>query len=354
MAIPSTQSIRLSDISVELGLPRTTKMALGHPDVRTFLGIPSGKVGLGQVRGASFGRAIVSHVISAHSQNLTINLNTLPGYQAGKSDITITVNPGIYVWSATGNPALIIVGGTNGDTLKLVNNGFIMGLGGNAGYYDGTNGINPTPGQPAMAINYPITLDNQNGYIGGGGGGGALGAYGAGGGAGGGQGGYWVGYTTPGAGGAIGQVGGNGSVNASQALGSGGGGGRIMPGVGGNGVTLTSSVTYVAGLGGGAGGGGGASEWCYTIGDPGGGGWGAKGGDRTNYYSTPLPAGATVKSGPGGSAGAAGGTDTYTGNAGPVSDPSFIGAAGGKAIVTNGRTVTYVGTSASRVFGIVG
>lgn len=346
MAIPSTQSIRLSDISVELGLPRTTKMALGHPDVRTFLGIPSGKVGLGQVRGASFGRAIVSRVISAHSQNLTINLNTLPGYQAGKSDITITVDPGIYVWSDNANPALTITGGTTGDTLKLVNSGFIMGKGGNGQAYNASSYDRPaTVGNPAMSISMNIVIDTQNGYIGGGGGGGA-GWMCGGGGAGGGWGGQYDGYSSAGAPGAIGQPGGNGVGD----FGPGGGGGRIFPGVGGA-RQATTTMMSIVGLGGQSGGGGGINYLCGLSPGGGGGGWGAKGGDAIytlDYTST----GFVMYSGKGGDANNNGENSSIVG--GTQYAVNYIGAPGGKAIITNGRGVTYVGSSASRVFGIVG
>lgn len=346
MTIPSTQSIRLSDISVELGLPRTTKMALGHPDVRTFLGIPSGQIRLGQVRGATFGRAVVSQVVSAHSQNLTINLNTLPGYQAGKSDITVTVNPGIYVWSDNGNPALTIAGGTTGDTLRLVNNGFIMGRGGNGQAYNADAGDRAaTPGNPAMSIDMNITIDTQAGYIGGGGGGGG-GWMSGGGGAGGGWGGQYDGYSAAGVPGAIGQPGGNGSGE----YGPGGGGGRIMPGIGGEGRAVAGNVSLV-GLGGQAGGGGGINYLCGVSPGGGGGGWGAKGGDQltsTNYDAT----GFTSYSGKGGDANNIGGSSVIVG--GVQNSTPYYGAAGGKAIITNGRIVTYVGSSASRVFGIVG
>ena len=351
MAIPSTQSIRLSDISVELGLPRTTKMALGHPDVRTFLGIPSGKVGLGQVRGASFGRAIVSRVISAHSQNLTIDLNTLPGYQAGKSDITITVDPGIYVWSDNANPALTITGGTTGDTLKLVNNGFIMGRGGNGFAYT-TGDVPATPGYPAMSISMNIVIDSLNGYIGGGGGGGGGWCTG-GGGAGGGLGGYFMDYSTPGYGGAIGALGTNSSVGGATGVNqyaAGGGGGRIMPGIGGARRNVASFIN-AAGLGGQSGGGGGISNFCALYPGAGGGGWGAKGGDVNTWMQIDSVS-FSLSSGNGGDAGNIGGNEIAVG--GTQVAASYPGAPGGKAIVTNGKTVAFVGASSSRVFGIIG
>lgn len=348
MTIPSTQSISLGDISVELGRPRTTQIALGDPEVRTFLGIASGKVGLGQLRGQTFGRAVVSRIVSAHAMNLVINLNSLPGYVAGKSDITITVNSGIYLWSDSATPGLSITGGTTGDTVKLVNNGFIMGKGGNGQYYDSVAGLDiaPTVGQPALSTSFNLTIDTLNGYIGGGGGGGAGHTCG-GGGAGGGLGGYYSGSSVPGAGGAIGTKGTNGS---GASWGAGGGGGRIMPGAN-TARAVAVGLVNVQGPGGDAGGGGGISYVCWVYPGAGGGGWGAKGGNVT-VAADSSNANFTLYGGLGSGGGNIGGSETLVG--GLAQSVPYVGAAGGKAIVTNGKTITYVGASAARVFGIVG
>lgn len=347
MTIPSTQSISLGDISVELGRPRTTQIALGDPEVRTFLGIASGKVGLGQLRGQTFGRAVVSRIVSAHAMNLVINLNSLPGYVAGKSDITITVNSGIYLWSDSATPGLSITGGTVGDTVKLVNNGFIMGKGGNGYTYIPTPEEYrlPTVGEPALSTTFNLTIDTLNGYIGGGGGGGG-GYLCGGGGAGGGLGGYYQGSSSPGAGGAIGAKGGN----SSGAWGAGGGGGRIMPGAN-TARAVSVGLNNAQGIGGDAGAGGGNAYICWIYPGAGGGGWGAKGGDVA-VAADSGNANFTLYAGYGGGAGNIGGSETMVG--GVALAAAYPGAAGGKAIVTNGKTITYVGASASRVFGIVG
>jgi hypothetical protein len=127
-------------------------------------------------------RAALSYTFSSNTANASLNVTTISGYVSGKSDITITVNTGIYLYStSTGNSGLTLTGGTSGDTITVVNNGYIMGQGGNGG--SGAGG-------PALSLGFPTTVNNTNpvAYIGGGGGGLSTGTGGGGGGAGGGAG----------------------------------------------------------------------------------------------------------------------------------------------------------------------
>lgn len=244
--------------------------------------------------------------------NLAGVLSTHPSYTTtGQgTDITLTIQPGVVVGSnSTTIPSLNIAGLTNNDRLTIINNGTIIGRGGNGGtggsayygyggwsgysYYDynfgwnhmygwsggynsgwwgwggWTSAIAPTAGGaggPALKTSSAIQLQN-NGIIGGGGGGGGGGAhhgywggyyynwygnwnYGSGGGGGGGG----AGYVAGGAG--TGGVGHNsysnyywiwwGYYNAYSTGGSGGAGGTLTAGAGGTG-------TYAGGAGGGLG-----------------------------------------------------------------------------------------------------
>ena len=185
-------------------------------------------------------RATASQTFATDTTQTTLNVSTLSGYVAGITDVTITVNSGIYLYSTdTANPALTITGATAGDTVTLVNNGYIMGRGG-----AGTRTTGGAAG-PAMSLGYNITLTNNSYIAGGGGGGGSGGAFGAsgGGGAGGGAGINANGGTAI-AGGAIGSVGNTGNVAGTVVGGpnpggnfggSGASGGRILPGTGGTG-----------------------------------------------------------------------------------------------------------------------
>lgn len=302
---------------------------------------------------------LTPYIINSNQTNLTITISSLAGYVSGLSDITITINSNIYVYStSTSTPGLTITGAAAGDKITLINNGFIMGMGGDGGDLRTTQAdtFPGEPGGPALSIFCNLTLDTSNGYIGGGGGGGGSGPGGmGGGGAGGGRGGgrvYVAGYLV--AGGGPGQAGASNGWGASSMWGgdsgpyaAGGGGGRIMPGTGGVGQTIYygpeydgHSAWYLLGQGGGAGGSGGTTTANQTASKGGNGGSGGNAGQK----GTTLSGG-----GGGGGWGAAGGA---------AGDPIGFrlgqpGGAGGKAIVLNGYSVTYLNSTTGRIFGAV-
>lgn len=261
--------------------------------------------------------------ISTNQTNLNLRTWALANGWDGVKPATITINSGVYVYSTTtGTPGLTI-NGTWAGGITLVNNGFVMGIGGNGG--NGSPVTNPTVGGSAISLGVNCTITNT-GYIGGGGGGGKYGvSVAGGGGAGGGKGGNVSGGTgglggTPGAAGGVGQPM------------CGGGGGRIMPGVGGAGGPANADYQPNGGSGGGAGGGG-SGTIAYDAAQIGGAGGsaGAAGGNA---------AGGRFAAAGGGGWGASGGT-SYAG----------AGAAGGKAIALNGFTATRNG--AGTTYGVV-
>jgi hypothetical protein len=327
MTLPASGSISFSDVNIELGNSSTQTISLNDSGVRTLFGVPSGSISINVGYGKS-NRAVINYIISSSTQELSLTPSSFTGYIAGKSDITITVNSGVYVWSDnTSNPGLIVNGGlSSGDTLKLVNNGYIIGKGGDGGL--ARNIINSSitfgkTGGPALKILTNLTIDNYS-YIAGGGGGGGAGTYGpiyasyfggGGGGAGGGRGAPQ--YGTPQisyvSGGTIGNAG-----DSASTFSQGGGGGRILPGVGG-------VESGNRGQGGGAGGSGG-----------GGNNYGGDGGSANNIGGA---AKANFDSGGGGGGwGAAGGLGGKVG----VRVPGEAGGSGGKAIDLNGYSVTYI------------
>lgn len=315
--------------------------------------------------GGLLARINAVYTYAVNTADAVLNVSTLSGYTAGRTDITVTVNSGVYLWAtAITAPGLTLTGGAVGDTITLVNNGFIMGKGG--------NGLTPTSyttrieaesGGPAVSTSLPITITNTAGYIGGGGGGGGGfwywdgtygAAYGGGGGAGGGSGGstYIGAYYAGGAGGSIGQSGVSPSTLSPEGTPAivGGGGGRVLPGASTIG-TFVGSSDYVLvwnGIGGPAGGTGGASDfkrgpsYVYTSTGGGPGQAGSATGTTTDVLNFAL--------GGGGGWGAAGSQCT------PVSDASnTTPGAGGKAVALNGNTITWTGGSASssRAYGAV-
>lgn len=226
MPLPTTGPLSLSQVNTELGRPATATISLGEAAVRALAGVPSGPIGKASLRGKS---AQFSHTISAHQLHLNLRSYLLGQGWDGVSAASVTIAPGIYIWSDNTSVPALDMGGAFPGGLTLINNGFIMGKGGDGGYL--TSGrasyMAPTSGGPAIALTGPISINNTNGYIGGGGGGGA-GATGApdffffatelfspgGGGAGGGRGGAANNGNTSGTtlgafgeGGAIGQIG---------------------------------------------------------------------------------------------------------------------------------------------------
>jgi hypothetical protein len=315
-------------IEIENGGNGTTMISLNDTAVRTLAGVPSGAITMPTNFYGKSNTFTGSYTFTTNTANAALNITSISGYIAGKSNITVTVNSGIYLYATTNTSTygLNLSGGTTGDTVTLVNNGYIMGLGGAGGTSNpSTPGNAGSTGGPALnvGIGVNITVNNTNAsaYIGGGGGGGGGGSNGGGGGAGGAIGGYGRGGNTNyGAGGGVGAKGSN--AVACCCGGGGGGGGRIFPGCGGAGASATD-----AGYGGGAGGGGG------------GGGQGGAGGAGNAAGST-----ATGNAGGGGGGwGASGGTSTGNGS----------GGAGGKAVNLNGKTITWTSGNTTRVYGTV-
>lgn len=337
MTLPASGAISLSQVNVELGLSSTASINMGAANVRTLFGVASGAISMSNGYGKS-NRAAVSYTISSNTANASINVASLSGYSAGTSDITITVNSGVYVYStSTGTPGLTLTGGSTGDTITLVNNGYIMGKGGKGGA-----GGNGNPGGTALSLGFNTTVNNTNGsaYIGGGGGGGAGIGYGAGGGVGGGDG----GGGNFGVGGGPGSSGTNAYTTSSSGpygthyTSGGGGGGRVFPGVGGAGGS-SGGVPNGWGRGGTGGGGGSAASYQAT---------GGAGGSSNNTGGQPSGGGG----GPGiPAADSGGGGWGASGGYSPWGDK--LGGGGGKAVALNGRTVTWVSGDTSRVWGAV-
>lgn len=315
------------------------------------------------------GRVSLSYTFSASTANASLNVTSLSGYSAGKSDITVTVNSGVYLWAtAITAPGLSLTGGTTGDTITLVNNGFIMGKGGNGLVGTGqTTRIEAQNGGSAISTSLPITINNTAGYIGGGGGGGGgywynvsssdWGSAGGGGGAGGGTGGNFinqVGGGVGGGGGAIGQSGAASTAKASDgsALAAGGGGGRILPGAATTRTLVGQSdvAQMLGGLGGTAGGTGGVADYKTGSGST----YTSVGGSPNQAGSAsttnPAPDVLSFAVGGGGGWGASGG-QTVNVSAATETTPG----AGGKAVALNGNTITWTGGSASssRAYGAV-
>ena len=157
------------------------------------------------IHNALVGASGPSNFLFAISSNQTnANLRTL-AVNAGwdqNSRVVATISSGVYISSnGTGTPALTVNGAFPGG-VELINNGFIVGMGGNGGrgsdnWSSGSQGASSgAAGGLALSVSSAITINNASGTIAGGGGGGGGGstngfdqynAAGAGGGGGGGR-----------------------------------------------------------------------------------------------------------------------------------------------------------------------
>lgn len=179
-------------------------------------------------------RSSIDLTIASDTQNynlLTAASNT-GRYRAGKSDIRLNINSGVYVGSTSTSAALNISGFTIGDTIRVTNNGVIIGKGGNGGNAGsgGGGGSNGQGGGLAILLTYPTTIYNYGTIAGGGGGGGAgqggttYGSCGYGGGSFSGSGGGGGAGYTPGSGGSGSNGGSSGTRTSGGAAGTGEGG----------------------------------------------------------------------------------------------------------------------------------
>lgn len=256
-------------IQIENGGNGTTQISLNDAAVRTLAGVASGAIIMPTNFYGKSNRVTSAITISANTQNYILNTAKVTGYAAGKTDVTLTINAGIYVGSSsTGGIGLDVnTSWAAGDTVTIVNNGFIVGCGG-AGGGGGNpdneiNGFNGAVGGPALRVQRATTINNGSGTIAGGGTGGKGGAAG----------------TVPNGKSAI--VTGGGGGGGGQGFSGGGGGNGGGPSnacpIGGN---AGSAGSTSGGGGGGSGGGGDAASGA------GGGGYG--GGNCTTAGSNAL------------------------------------------------------------------
>ena len=306
MAIPSSGPLSLDDIQTEFGGTNPIDLSEYYagganvpPGTTGDSGpIPtSGEIAVGEFYGSS---NRVPIVISNTGTTLRANIYTLasadPTYSAGITDVVYN-NSGTLYSNVTWGASLATGTFASGDTVKIVNTGLIIGMGGNGG------AGNPSPaaysssmdggaGGRALALQWPATIDNTGGTIAGGGGGGG--------------GGRSVGWTV--------QPGPKNPPSPRTSGGSGGGGG---------------AGTNV-GTGGAAGTGGTYSGNAGSNGTPTAGGAGG-----AANINIPAPLKPAAEGGDGGGRGQAGQT------AAP-SSPFGTGGAAGQAIVSNGNTITWI------------
>jgi hypothetical protein len=317
MAIPSSGPLSLDDIQTEFGGTNPIDLSEYYagganvpPGTTGDSGpIPtSGEIAVGEFYGST---NRVPIVINNTGTTLKADIYALasadPTYSAGITDVVYNNSGTLY---SDGPTSASLRTGTfaSGDTVKIVNTGLIIGKGGDGGDGNPTSINYPShvgpgaggAGGRALALQFPVTIDNTGGTIAGGGGGGA--------------GAFSVAYSVPHPQGPNPKY----SPIPRTAGGSGGGGGAgINNGIGGAGG---SGGTYAGNAG---------SNGTPTAG-------GAGGAANVNV---PAPLQPFIVGGNGGNRGQAGSPKV-------AASPAFVAAGGaaGQAIISNGNTITWINT----------
>lgn len=238
---------------------------------------------------AGDGRTKINLIISTDTIKYNIWDNKGATYTAGTTDVKLTINSGIYLYSNTtntgdlGDAALKTGSGwTTGDTITITGAGNITGCAGNGAAATTAAGSAGNPGTAGIFLNWNITFSGFTGVVAGGGGGGGASA---------------GGYNYISGSSESGRPGGKGGDFTNLGTGVDGGPGGSPGGIGGS-----------PGVAGGAS----SSNANYQAGGGGGGGYGANGGSAGQGGTSGYPIAGPVNGGGGGQAGRAINLNGYT------------------------------------------
>lgn len=198
MAIPGSGAISMTTLSGEFGGAAPYSISQFYrgggrvPNASDNNSIPtSGRISFSNFYGAT-NRVAINVTISGNVADYVFNTAKVPGYIAGVTDVTLTINSGVVVSASTTSTSALTVDTSwnSGDTVRINNYGIIVGMGGAGGAGSGIigfDGLAGAGGGRALTVSRAITFGNH-GVIAGGGGGGGGGGRGVGGGGGGGGG----------------------------------------------------------------------------------------------------------------------------------------------------------------------
>ena len=174
--LPSSGAINLSQINsvfdgrgLNLNAYRGTTWFTSAGGSGTF---SSGAIAFGDFYSKGPSSAAFSFTISSNQTNADLRTLAINAGWNQSSKVVATINSGVYISSnSTGTPALTVNGSFPGG-VELINNGFIVGMGGagGRGYGVGTGSVGSSGGL-ALSASSTVSIAN-NGTVGGGGGGG--------------------------------------------------------------------------------------------------------------------------------------------------------------------------------------
>ena len=279
MTLPTTGTLGMNQVNLEILRPETAELGLDDPAVRVLAGSSTGSVQFASLRGKTY---LFTFTISTNQIDADLRSLALAAGWNGVFPVQATINSGVWIsGSVAGNStAALTISGSFPNGITLINNGAIVGRGGNGG----SASVAGTAGGKALLASSAVTIQN-NGTIAGGGGGGGGGrpgsgtsrecdmgndscSGGTGGGGGGGGGRSNISFNAPGGSGGSSSSG--GSCLSVLSGSSGGIGTSTAPGSGG--AAGYASACRCPGCAGSGGAGGAAGDWG-TAGNAGGNGY---------------------------------------------------------------------------------
>lgn len=171
MPITSSGAIAFTDIQTELGGSNPISLSEyyrgGAYTTNNNTNVPtSGAISLSNFYGAG-----KQYAVTISSNQRKVNLRSL-AVAAGwneSQNLLITINSGVIIDSDTTGTAACTLSGSFPNGVFLVNNGYIVGMGGAGGNQDGAG----YAGGIALSVSSAVSVTNNNTIAGGGGGGGA-------------------------------------------------------------------------------------------------------------------------------------------------------------------------------------
>jgi hypothetical protein len=260
MPLQGSGTISLSNVNVELGRSATATISMNETAVRTLGGVASGVISMSNFHGKS-NTPTFNLTIASNTANYNLRNSLIAAGWNGSTAVngTVTINGGVYVYSNSTGSYAFDTGASypGGSVLSLVNNGSIVGKGGQGAAPSGgvSGGYAGAAGGPGLIAQTAFRITNNSWIAGGGGGGGGFGsgralwAVGGGGGAGLGAGGTPSGWTSiyPGSAGSLTGGGAGGSYLGTYGNGGGGLGSAGGPATQSNGVPYAGSAGGAAG-----------------------------------------------------------------------------------------------------------
>jgi len=159
-------------INLELGRAATATSSLNESALRTLAGVPSGAISLSNFYGKS---NQFSFSIAASTNNLDLRTAAVNAGWNQSTKVVATINGGVTISSTSTGSAAMTISGSFPGGVELINNGTIIGRGGNGGRGGGFAPSPPTGGTAAgtgLSVSTAVSITNNGTVAGGGGGGG--------------------------------------------------------------------------------------------------------------------------------------------------------------------------------------